>query len=171
MHCVVDVYTKDEHVRTRRNLAHWGSLDTVYIPRIFFQRLINQPYQHNTRKLIIDFLSFFEFQVLENVYSLLTDIRMVYPSARIVNLEVPEPLHITCEYTGPEEDNVTWFKDGRPIVHQYGFVHSLTKTVTSGRITLISSISKTKSAYEDSGNYSCHVHNTTLAEHVATYAS
>ena len=30
MHCVVDIETIGEQVRTRRNDAHWGSWDTVY---------------------------------------------------------------------------------------------------------------------------------------------
>ena len=29
MHCVIDILTIGEQVRTRRNLAHWGSWDTV----------------------------------------------------------------------------------------------------------------------------------------------
>ena len=30
MHCVLWIQTKGKEVKTRRNLAHWGSWDTVY---------------------------------------------------------------------------------------------------------------------------------------------
>ncbi|KAK3107885.1 hypothetical protein FSP39_024404 [Pinctada imbricata] len=98
------------------------------------------------------------------------NIRMIYPNQDFINIEVPKKLEITCEYTGPSNANITWFKDGYRILHHHGFTLKSTITLKNGRTTVVSSLSKVSTVYSDSGKYRCKIENTTLTKVVAVHA-
>lgn len=84
---------------------------------------------------------------------------------------MPEPLKLSCEYTGPIRDVVLWSKNFVRMETVNGFRRTSVEKLSGGRVTITDSIKKQKTEYLDSGNYTCFVPNSTFSETVTVHAS
>ncbi|XP_048777557.2 uncharacterized protein LOC125681473 isoform X2 [Ostrea edulis] len=98
------------------------------------------------------------------------NLRIAHPIQRVINLPVPEPLKLSCEYTGPIRDVVLWSKNFVRMETVNGFRRTSVEKLSGGRVTITDSIKKQKTEYLDSGNYTCFVPNSTFSETVTVHA-